>query len=139
MGNYITQSDLEIPVDALIELTDDNNTGQVDTSVVNRAISDAEAEFDGYVGGRYKVPLTSGLPVAARCCRVIAKHYLYQRRDTLPDNLKAEYDNVIRFLRDIAKGVASLGVDPAPTEESSQGVEIEASDRVFGRDKLSGM
>lgn len=139
MGNYITETDLEIPDATLIELTDDEGAGEVNTDVVNRVITDAEAEFDGYVGRRYTVPLTSGLPVAARCCRVIAKYYLYQRRDVLPDNLKTEYDNVIRFLRDVAKGIVSMGADPAPAKESSQGIEIETSDRVFSRDKLSGM
>jgi len=139
MGNYILQADLEIPGAHLIELTDDIDAGVVNTDVVDRSIADAEAEFDGYVGARYQVPLTSGLNVAKRCCRTIAKWYLYQRRDVLPENLEKDYNNVIRFLRDISKGVVSLGVDPAPSKGTSQGAEFDSPDRVFSRDNLKGM
>jgi len=139
MGNYISQSDLEIPEDVLTELTDDNDISIVDTDVITRVISDAEATFDGYVGVKYAVPLTDGLNIAVRCCRTIAKYYLYQRRDVLPENLEKEHANVISFLRDVSKGAVSLGVDPAPARNSSQDVEFELPDRIFSRDKLKGM
>ena len=63
--SYILPSDLEsggVSNAQLIQLTDDAKTGEVDTDKVTKAIEDAEAEVNGYVGRRYTVPIAAPIP-----------------------------------------------------------------------------
>jgi len=58
---YCTLEDLKEKVseDVLIELTDDEDTGVIDTSRTDRAMADAESEIDSYCAARYQpYPLT---------------------------------------------------------------------------------
>jgi phage gp36-like protein len=112
---YSTKADilLQLPEDSLITLTDDENTGAVVDEVVTRAIADADAEIDGYVGTRHTVPL-SPVPTVIRLASVrMAIYHLHARRSlvSVPDQVKTDYDNQVRLLRDISKGVVSLGAD----------------------------
>jgi len=138
---YSTQSDIleQLDEDTLIQLTDDADTGAVDTSVVDRAIADADAEIDSYCGVRYSVPFTT-VPDRVRKLSVdIAIYNLYARRKGSPEHRKERYDNAIRFLKDVAKNQASLGKDDpdAPPLDAHQ-PEITQSDRIFTRDKMKG-
>jgi len=45
--------------DELIQLTDDSNTGVADQDLISKAISAAQDTIDGYLRGRYPVPLAS--------------------------------------------------------------------------------
>lgn len=40
-----------------VSLTDRSYTGQIDDDVLNGALTQASAEIDGYLCGRYPVPL----------------------------------------------------------------------------------
>lgn len=77
---------------------------------IDGAISNADAEIDSYIGGRYTLPLDaalvsgSGLP---RKCGDIARYLLMDDRAT--DEATSRYDNTLRWLRDVARGVATLG------------------------------
>ena len=62
MGSYVSQSDLttRLGADLLVNLTnEDPDAVAVDTSAMNEAIDDAEAEVNGYVGAQYALPLSS--------------------------------------------------------------------------------
>jgi len=131
---YCTQADLleQIPESDLIDLTDDDGAGIVDTSAVTRAIADADAEIDAYCKVRYEVPF-SGVPVMVRKCSVdIAAYNLFARRGMVPDDRKERYDSAVRFLREVSKGLASLGGD-APAADDDGGPEASSStdDRIF--------
>lgn len=133
---YCTQSDLleQISQDVLIQLTDDDDAGIIDSDVVTRAIADADAEIDSYCGTKYDVPFST-TPVMIRKLSVdIAIYNLYGRRQGAPDDRKERYDDAISFLKDIAKGIASLGGD-APSNDDDAGPEVTTvkSDRVFSR------
>lgn len=139
---YSAQADLEeqISADELIELTDDAGTGAVDATAVARAIADADAEIDSYCGSRYTPPF-SPVPVMIRKLSVdIAIYNLHTRRAIIkvPEERQKRYENAIRFLRDVSKGLISLGADapvPANTEDT---VAVTANDRIFTRDKMQG-
>lgn len=139
---YSTQSDIEEQLSQadLIELTDDAGAAEVDTSVVARAVADADAEIDSYCGGRYTTPF-SPVPVMIRKLSVdIAIYNLHSRRSTLkiPEERQKRYDNAIRFLRDVAKGLISLGADAPsePTDGKPQATRTK-DDRVFSIGKTS--
>jgi phage gp36-like protein len=137
---YCTQTDLleQISSKELISCTDDANAGTVDTSAVDRAIADADAEIDGYCSGRYTVPF-SPVPAIIRKLSVdIAVYNVYSRRRGAPESRKQRYDNAIAFLKSISSGEVSLGADdPEPPTQNHQ-PQFAGNDRIFTRDKMSG-
>lgn len=136
---YSTLDDLKntVPEDELIELTDDVGASAVDTSVVARAIADADAEIDSYCGSRYTMPL-SPVPVIIRKFSVdMAIYNLFSRRSLkVPDDRQKRYDNAIRFLRDLAKGINTLGGDDPgePTDSLPQATQAKEN-RIFSMGK----
>jgi len=140
--SYCVQGDLleQIAESELIELTDDAGSGSIDASVVSRAIADADAEIDSYCGTRYTLPF-SPVPVMIRKLSVdIAIYNLYTRRSTLkmPEERQKRYDNAVRFLRDVAKGLITLGADaPAEPDDGLPQATKTKDDRVFTMGKKS--
>ena len=134
---YSTITDIKklLPEEALIELTDDENTGAVNDARVTEAIAAADAEIDGYVGGRYGVPL-SPVPTAIKRLSVdMAVYHLYSRRqEIMPETRQVRYDNCVRFLRDVAAGRVSLGIEPEPDSATDSTIKVSAPDRDFGDD-----
>ncbi|OQY41844.1 MAG: hypothetical protein B6240_14685 [Desulfobacteraceae bacterium 4572_87] len=62
----------------------------------------------------------------------ISIYNLYARRMGAPDDRKERYDNALRFLRDVARGVISLGGDaPDIDEDAGPGISVVKSDRIF--------
>ncbi len=138
---YCIQDDIlnQLEESALIELTDDENTGAVVDAVVARAITDADATIDAYCQGRYSVPL-SPVPEKIRQVSVdIAIYNLYSRRgDVVPEVRKDRYREAVRFLEKVAEGKITLGAaTPGPTNTENT-VSIDGSDRIFTRDKMAG-
>jgi len=139
---YSTQTDLEEQISQaeLIELTDDAGSGSVDTSAVARAIADSDAEIDSYCGGRYTMPF-SPVPVIIRKFSVdMAIYNLFSRRSVLkvPEDRQKRYDNAIRFFRDLAKGLISLGADaPAEPSDGLPQATRTKDDRIFSMGKTS--
>jgi len=139
MGNYITQADLEskISKSLLIQLTDDDKTGLIDSAKIDSAIADAEAEINGHIATKYTVPVSPVTDLLKKLARTIAVKNLYDRRPSTPENVNDNYDNAVAFLKEVARGNATLGVDPAPAESSKAGSgETFGPERVFDRDKL---
>jgi phage gp36-like protein len=139
---YSTQTDLEEQISQaeLIELTDDAGSGSVDTSAVARAIADSDAEIDSYCGSRYTMPFAP-VPVMIRKLSVdIAVYNLFSRRVLLkiPEDRQKRYDNAIRFLRDVSKGLISLGADaPAEPSDGLPQATRTKDDRIFSLGKAS--
>ncbi|HBY38461.1 MAG TPA: DUF1320 domain-containing protein, partial [Alteromonas sp.] len=73
--NYCTTNDLidRFGESELIALSDRDNTGSVDAQVVSAAIADASALIDGYLGGRYALPLSVIPSVLPKLCGDIAR------------------------------------------------------------------
>lgn len=129
---YVTQQQLvdRFGEEELIQLTDRANTGTIDAAVLNQAISDAGSEIDGYLAGRYQLPLATVPSILALYCGDIARYRLYD--DVAREEVRKRYDDAIEFLRLVAKGTVRLGADePA----SAGGAQMETGGRVFGRDQ----
>jgi phage gp36-like protein len=133
---YCIQSDIEkrIPEDILIELTDDDGTGMVDTGNVDRAIEDADDEIDSFLGLQYALPLDSVPGLVRRMSVDLAVCNLYGRRPhlTIPETQKERCDSARKILEKIAAGKLSLGSD-SPSPSSDAGIETtkSKSDRTF--------
>lgn len=131
---YATQSDLEtrFKQQELIDLTDEANSGVIDVAAVAVALVDADAEINGYLAGRYSLPLAQTSPELVRLACDIARYKLYDARAT--EQVKARYDDAIKKLRDVSSGKASLGIDQASQPVAvAGGATISSGGRDFGR------
>ena len=138
---YATQDDLlDRYGDAmLIDLTDraEVATGQIDIETVEKALSAATAEIDGYLAGRYALPVTVQSPILNDLACVLAIWRLHIH--TPPEKIKADYEAAQKRLREIASGVFRLplaGIEPAGTGAS--GARVTDRARPFTEQKLKG-
>ena len=126
--SYSVEADIikALPEETIIELTDDEETGDIFSPFVDEAISKADGEIDAYLVNRYTTPLAAPIPDIIRGISVdISIYYLYKRRvEEIPETRETSYKNAIRTLRDIRDGKMPLPV----TEET----EATASDAAFG-------
>jgi len=138
---YCTLDDIkpdQLTETELIQLTDDDDAGMVDESVVTKAIADADAEIDGYCGQRYTVPFTT-VPAMIRKLSVdIAVYNLFSRRQGAPEGRKTRYDTAIKFLERVADGKAVVTGVEGTTESAADRVSIESATRVFSRSNMEG-
>lgn len=135
---YCTQQDLvtRYGEDELIQLTDKQHTGQLDTDVISSAIADADSLIDSYLGSRYSLPIN---PVPRSLLRIaceITRFYLYE--DLSTDEVKDRYEKAVMSLKAISKGEMSIGVSEQGEKPSSQNtVKISTGGNVFNRDDKS--
>jgi phage gp36-like protein len=135
---YATKQDLldRFGQAQIIEISDKAGAGSIDDTVVTRALGDAEATIDSYLGGRYMLPLTSvpdRLKIAA--CD-IARYQMYERDAT--EEVTTRYKDQIRWLELVAQGKVSLGLDAADQVTATPFVpELSGPDRVFSDTTLS--
>lgn len=135
---YATQQDLldRYGEQELIELTDRANLGVIDAAVLAQSLADADAEINAYLTGRYTLPLASVPPVLTRFAADIARYNLYDTRAS--EQVKARYDDAVKFFKALANGQVSLGLDPVsqPVADAG-GVQFGAAAKVFGADALN--
>lgn len=93
----------------LIQLSDRASTGAINTVVVAAKLADADAEIDGYLAGRYTLPLAAVPLALVRIACDVARYHLYDDRPT--EQVSQRYKDAIRFLEMVAKGNVQLGVD----------------------------
>ena len=140
---YSTQDDIlkEISEKDLAQLTSEDDE-VIDTDVVATAIANADSEIDGYVGVRYSLPLTSPPALIKKLSIKIALYNLFSRRSNrlggMDETIKENYNNSVAMLKDISKGVLTLGIDPPPAAVSEGGASFKGEDREFTRDTLKG-
>lgn len=122
-----------------VSLTDRDFTGQVNDDVMNVALTQASAEIDGYLCGRYPVPWADEARVlVGRCCNIT--RYLLCGADTqMTPEIRERYEDTIRFLEKIASGKISLGRNiDGEAIRSGTGARMVSGGRAFGRDQTRG-
>ncbi len=120
----------------LLQLTDRDGDGLEDLGVLDRAVTDGEAEIDAYVGARYKLPLATAPELLKRIARDIVRYNLFDQR--APEEVRLRYTRAVKLLESIRTGETSLGLPPASTPDGGRviGGEIQVSGppRIFKRD-----
>jgi len=113
-------------------------SANVDTRV-DRAIENADAVIDAYLGSRYTIPITT-VPDMIRAISVdLALWNLYSRRSqTFPkeveDIRRVRYEKAIEALKDIATGKISVGLEPAPSGNDRNDATVKSFDEYYDPD-----
>lgn len=123
----------------LLDLSDraDPPDGVIDTAVVARALTDTDAVIDGYLAGRYALPLAETPPQLRDLALTIAIYKLH--RFTPDQKVKDDHDAAMKSLVQISSGVIRLpaaGVEPAGA--TSSGVETIDRERDLTPEGMRG-
>jgi phage gp36-like protein len=132
---YCTQQDMDARFgeDELIQLTDKSKVGVIDTIVLGKAISDADDTINGYIAGRYDLPLATTPGVLVRNACDLAHYYLYGV-NVVPDVVQKRYDAAIKYLTLLGEGKVTLGLDGDGAEADSADLpEFSSSASAFSR------
>ena len=114
---------------------DTANAAPLDDDLANRGVgADVDAEIDGYIGQRYTLPLAAPAPkLLVRLACDIARYRLAFDSGLMNEQIEVRYKAAVALLRDLAKGVATLGIDaPVVTD----GPLVAAGERIFTRKTL---
>ncbi|MEW6265309.1 MAG: DUF1320 domain-containing protein [Thermodesulfobacteriota bacterium] len=140
--SYCTTDDLikVLPEADLIRLTDDADSGTLDTAKAQEAIDRADQEINAYIGGQVKLPISGTTPaILAKLSADLAVYNLYSRvMSEIPETWRERRKAAVRLLEQFAEGKITLGVQPAPTAPSSypRGVQTETRDQIFTSTEL---
>lgn len=137
---YATQTDMteRFGSEELAQRTNRVDGLTIDTTVLARALSDADAELDGYLASRYTLPLPSTPVVLVRMACDVARYRLYD--DGVPETVRVRYQDAVSLLKRMASGEVQLaGIAPvAVVGGAGNAVATRTPARVFGATQLVG-
>ena len=145
MTDYCTIEDIEnqTSTPTLIQLSSDNGQEEVNRVVVEEAIIYSSTLIDGYLRGRYSLPLDAHFPLLRILAIDLSIYRLYSRRmrNEMPEVIETAYKNAISTLRDIQKGVITLQAENDLLESSNFNAEEYKTnknilDRLFNKGRL---
>ena len=136
MTDYCTIEDIETQTSTptLIQLTSDDGQEEVDRVVAQEAILYSSTLIDGYLRGRYTLPI---LAIDLSIYRL----YTRRMRNEMPEVIENNYKNAIATLRDIQKGVITLQSENDSLETASFNAEEyktnkDIIDRLFSKERM---
>ena len=146
---YATEVDLKTRFGAQViddlKLGREGGTDPVD--VVQVALQDAEEEINGYIGGRYSLPLANVPSNLKRIACDIARYRLYTEAPL--EHITKLYEEAVSFLKLIATNKAHLQIQNVGTNEivndtpknkpSTAPIGTTYTGGVFGDDVLGKM
>lgn len=123
-----------------VELTDRAMAGEVDNAVLEVALADSSSQIDGYLNGRYRLPLKTVPQNLVRICCDLARYHLTSKSlVTMTEEVENRYKFCLKELENISKGVVSLSLDEEAAAESADGENtvqfFNGGNRIWGRDK----
>lgn len=98
-----------------------NEEEVIDDTVVETALADAEELINSYVAVKYALPLSTVPAALKRICCDMARYFMY--KEVIPEELEKTYERNLTFLKDIAKGVVTLG-DPETGQNPEQAGDV---------------
>lgn len=124
-------------------IEDEHKRIEAVTPLAEQAIGDADAEIDGYLAKRYKVPFAKAPQVIHKFSKDIAIYNLVSRKGIDENDREktylTRYNSAITFLSNVAKGLIDIGVSENGTEGTAKdSFSMRSSKRVFTRDYMKG-
>ena len=124
-------------------IEDEQERIKVITPLAEQAVGDAEAEIDGYLAKRYKVPFVKTPQVINKFAKDIALYNLVSRKGI--DESEREktyltrYNSAITFLTKVAEGKIDIGVSEQSIEDAAKnGFSMKNAKRLFTRESMRG-
>lgn len=140
--SILEQSDLKgtLSDTDLVQCADDDKDGIADADVITQVLAAVDGVMRSYLEPRYGWPLASVPDLAKAIAKPIAKYLFFDRRQRATASMRQGYEDSRAFLRDLASGKASLGIDPpaAGSPQSSQG-EVLTNESEWSRDNLKDL
>lgn len=129
--SYATLDDLvsRYGEEELVQITGPAS-GVIDGAVVAGALADADAMIDGYLAGRYPLPLASVPPNLTLIACAVARYLVW--KDLASEEVRKRYEDAIRYLERVASGGIPLRMDTAGQPDPLQGVSVAAGTGVMG-------
>ena len=140
---YCTAEDIEIQIgkEPLIQLTNDNcEQNTIDTVVCEEAILYSSTLIDGYLRGRYNLPLNTQFPLLRVVAMDLSTYRLYSRRimTDIPEVVCDAYKNAIKTLENLQKGIITLETENNQTLQNGEYRTNKTTlDRLFNKGCLS--
>jgi phage gp36-like protein len=135
--SYATGQDLidRFGEQEVINLTDRDRLGVVDATVASQALVATADEIDGYLAGRYSLPLQPVPRVLIGVACDIARYRLCGAEVNVTEDIRSRYKDAVRFLEHVAAGRISLGGMPGGGAAPVAGpaVLVSAGDSLFSR------
>lgn len=142
MPAYASALDLQdrYPERDLIQLTDPDGA-VLDVARLDRALADASAEIDGYLQGRYQLPLSQVPQHLALLACDIAMYRLQVLRPLGDiEDARKRYEDALHYLRQVARGEVQLGLsEQGVAAPQGSGPEVISSTRTFTRESMRGL
>lgn len=136
----------------LIKLVNDENRSEVDLTNpddlcvirINEIIAETDEFIDGYISGKYNLPLSIAPKVIKKISTELSLIELKKRRlgDNFPESLDKERIYLLKMLKDIQTGILKLAeIKESEDEISGKGSFVQTSktkeDRLFSKDLLN--
>ncbi|WP_396331018.1 gp436 family protein [Burkholderia anthina] len=119
----------------VIALSDREQTGEADSTVLADALDEATAEIDTYLGGRYALPIDPQPKMLAGVCCDIARYRLCGGETVMTEEIDKRYKAAIAFLKLVASGDVTLGsTTTGSVTQPDNSVQFVTGTRVFSRD-----
>lgn len=132
---------MAIPELTLVQLSNDDPAAeQPNESVIQDGVRQAEELVDGYLRGRYALPLDPVPTVLRDAVVYLTRHWLYQRRPegAIPDAVKDSRKDTVKLLESIRDGVVTLGMPSGQAAPEPGEIRVRARRQVFGDDRWRG-
>lgn len=140
---YCNRTDIgnSIPELTLLQLSNDDPAAeQPNESVIEDGVRQAEELVDGYLRGRYVLPLEPVPTVLRDAVVYLTRHWLYQRRPEgiVPDAVKDSRKDTIKLLESIRDGVVTLGMPTGQAAPEPGEVRVRSRRKQFTDDMWKG-
>jgi phage gp36-like protein len=142
--SYATVLDMinRYPSRDLVQLTNEDPTATtVNATPITQALADASAEIDGYIEGRFTLPLADPPAVLNRLTTDIAMYRMQSLRPLHDlEDARKRYEDAVAMLIKVAAGELTLGLSADGQEPPIAAVEenVQGLERVFSRKKMRG-
>lgn len=119
---YASQQDMidRFGESEMIQLTRGDTA--IDAAVLEEAQAQADSEIDGYLRGRYALPLADVPELIKRCACDIVRWILFI--GSIPEEVERRYKRAIELLQGVAKGEIVLNLPASPGEGETTNVGL---------------
>lgn len=114
---------------------------EIKVAALARALEDASDEIDGYLEGRYRLPLQSP-PRSLRilACNIAMYRLLTLRQIDVMEDQRERYKDAVKYLQAVADGKINLGLAKSGETVTPAGgpTLVAGPERTFSRDRMKG-